>query len=96
MSNCHSKYSNRNNIDSDDLYFFLGLINDFSKKRANLLQRQSSPLIYPLKYLFSKQYNLQKKIRNSYVSTRSYDRDSVRRRVRRKIKLIKLKNTINI
>mgnify|MGYP003989750633 FL=1 len=102
MSNCHSKYSNRNNIECDNLSFFLGIIDDFSKKRTNLLRRRSSPLIYPLNYLFSKSYkfyglktsNLNKKIKNNYVSTLAYDRDSVRRRVRHKIKLIRLKNTI--
>ena len=104
MSNCHSKYLKINTVDSDCVSFFLGLIDEFSKKRANIMYRTRSPLIYPLNYVFSKPYNfygkkisrLQKNIRNNYVSTRSYDKDSVKRRVRRRIKIIRLKNTTSM
>lgn len=107
MSNCHSKYLKINTIDDDYASFFLGLIDEFSKKRENIIYRLRNPLIYPLNNIFSKPYNfngrkisnLQKKIRSNYISTistRSYDRDSVKIRVRRRIKLIRLKNTINI
>ena len=107
MSNCHSKYLKINTVDSDYVSFFLGLIDEFSKKRTNIMYSSRSPLIYPLNNNFSKPYNfygrkisnLQKKIRNNYISTistGSYDRDSVKRRVRRRIKIIRLKNTTNI
>lgn len=104
MSNCHSKYSKTNNIDSDDdISFYLGLIDEFSKKLTKTEYRLHSPLVYPLNYFFSKPYNfykrkmskLRKNIRNDYISTRSYDRESVKRRVRRRIKIIRLKNTLN-
>lgn len=105
MSNCHSKYLKINTVDGDYASFFLGLIDEFSKKRANIIYRLRNPLIYPLNNIFSKSYNfygrkisdLQKKIRNNYISTistrstRSCDRDSIKRRVRRRIKLIRLK-----
>ncbi len=98
MSNCHSKYSTRNN----ELSFFLGLIDDFVKTRPILLHRRGSAPVYPLNYFFSKPYNfygqkmlnIRKNLENRYVTIRSYDKESVRRRVRRKIKLIKLKNTV--
>lgn len=98
MSNCHSKYSN-----SDEACFFLRLIDQFSKKRTNTIYGSYIPLVYPLNYFFSKPYNfyerkmskLRKNIRNNYISTRSYDRESVKRRVRRRIKIIRLKNTLN-
>ena len=99
MSNCHSKYSTRND---DELSFFLGLIDDFVKTRPILLHRRNLPPIYPLNYFFSKPYNfyghkmlkIRKKLEHRYVTISSYDKESVRRRVRRKIKLIKLKNTV--
>ena len=94
MSNCHSKYSTRND---DELSVFLGLIDDFVKKHPILLHRRNSAPIYPLNYFFSKPYNfygqkmlnIRKNLENRYVTIRSYDKESVRRRVRRKIKLIR-------
>lgn len=99
MSNCHSKYLKIDTVDSDYTSFLLELINKFSKKHTNM--------VYPLNYFFSKPYNfygkkishLQKNIRNKYISTistRSCDRDSVKRRVRRRINIIRLKNTIKL
>jgi hypothetical protein len=83
MSNCHSKYSNTNYVDSDDISFYLRLIDEFSKKNTKTEYRLRSPLIYPLNYLYP-------------LSIRSYDRESVKKRVRRRIKIIRLKNTLNI
>jgi len=88
MSNCHSKYLKINMIDSD-----CALIDEFSKKCTNLMYRLRYSQVCPLKRVCygRKISNLQKIMRNYYISTRSYDRDSVKRRVRRRINIIRLK-----